>query len=142
MGKACLLRPTVFRAKLRDFMEKQPFPLNGAQVCRMWHGAKGKHDLEFCRRSPYPTWRDTDGFKARGGGALYEHCKVCSPGYQRVYYHLCKLEKQGWLESRMEYRTDPIVPGAKDWMRMWAIKGKLPSLLKHDHTVIRKADQT
>jgi len=130
MGKAVLLRPQVFSANLLELIRKEFDQTggNGAQICRVKHGAKGKHDIGFCRTNPYHTWRDVNGFKERGGGCLYENCKVCSPGYQRVYYFLGKLEEKGYLESRMEYRTDPIVPGAKDWMRMWYVKGQMPTL--------------
>lgn len=36
------------------------------------------------------------------------------------------MESKGFIESRWELRTDPIVPTQKDYMRMWAVQ--LPSL--------------
>ncbi|GAG84256.1 unnamed protein product, partial [marine sediment metagenome] len=121
MGKFILLRPQVFRANLLELVRKEFKKKGGntAQICRIKHGAKHRYDIKYCRENPYHKFRDANGFKERGNNCLYENCKTCNPGYGRIYYHLGALEKKGYLESRMEYRGDPIVTGAKDWMRMW-----------------------
>ncbi len=139
MGKAMLFRPTSFRARLLELM-KTEFKLTGgntSQICRVTHGAKSRYDIKFCRNKK-EGWRPEKGFTDRGNNALYEKCRYCSPGYHKVRYYLYYLAgmfpgeepngKQVFLTTRMEYRTDPIVPGAKDLMRMWYLMGEMPSL--------------
>jgi len=127
--EACLdpIKPKseVLRARLLDVL-KGSLPLNTAQICRIINGATSKTDIDFCRPQKW-KWHDSDGFKKRGAGNIYEYCSKCKVHYSRVRYHLQSLEKLGWIESRLELRTDPILRGKKDKMRMWAIQ--LPSLL-------------
>ena len=102
-------------------------PLNTSQVCRMYHGATSRYDINFCTSGRKDEWKDKGNFE-RYGHNLYPNCIGHEPGYNKIYYRLGKLGKLGLAESRVEWRTDPIVRGRKDRMRMWALKGRLPSL--------------
>lgn len=119
-----------FRYKLLDLLKTSATPLNTCQVCRIIHGAKGKHDIGFCRPEKWDVRHDKDGFTRRNSikGAVYENCKNHTPGYYAVYRGLYVLERKGFLETRIEKRNDPIVPTQKDRMRMWAYRGRLPRI--------------
>ena len=124
MGYHCgRCRSPEIRERLLEAL--QGHPLNGMQLCRILNGAKGEFDINFCREKA-GSWRDPNRFKSQG--SPYPNCFECSILWSSVYYHLQKLEKAGEVESRVEWRGDPIVPHAKDRMRMWALKGGLPSL--------------
>ena len=110
--------------KLEEIL-RNSLPLNGMQVCRIINGAKGKYDIKFCRNTP-GAWRDPNRFKNQK--TPYPNCKHCEIKWVHVYYYLKKLEAKESLDSRIEYRSDPINPNRKDKMRMWAIKGRLPKL--------------
>ena len=104
--------------------------MNICQYCRLIHGAKSKQDIDFCYNgAPRDSFQNPRGFTERGNGILYPACRECDPGYGLVYRTILKLEKQGVAETRKEWRTDPVVPGAKDNMRMVAASGNLPSLI-------------
>lgn len=118
----------IFRYKLLELLKNSETPLNTCQICRITHGAKGKHDIDFCRPKKWDVRHDLDGFSRRGNNALYENCKTHEPGYNRVYRELWVLERKGFVETRKELRNDPIVPTQKDWMRMWAYQGRLPRI--------------
>ena len=111
--------------KLLNILKEEGTPLNGMQVCRLLNGAQSKYDIKFCRDKA-SNWRDPNRFKNQG--YPYPNCQHHETKNSQVYYYLKKLEKQGVLESRIEYRSDPIVPNRKDRMRMWAFKGRLPRL--------------
>jgi len=116
-------RADEIREEILRVLERHP--LNGMQICRIINGAKGEFDIKFCRSNP-GAWRDQNRFKNQG--SPYPNCFDCSVLWSSVYYHLRKLEAGGKVESRVEFRGDPIVPHAKDRMRMWALSGRLPNL--------------
>lgn len=117
----------LLRFKIREVLERHS-SLNTCQICRIIHGAKGPHDIDFCRPSKWNVRHDEDGFSKRGNNALYVNCKIHKPGYGAIYQALWYLESRRFVETRIEMRNDPIVPTQKDRMRMWALKGKLPIL--------------
>ena len=108
-------------------LDSSQFSLNGMQICRLVNGAKGKHDIKFCTGGKKDKWKGVSNFKSHGNKP-YPHCNTCEWNASQVYYHLKTLEKQDVLESRIEFRTDPILITRKDRMRMWARKGGLPTL--------------
>ena len=118
----------ILRYKLLNLLENSPTPLNTCQICRIIHGAESKNDMSICQDSKYPIRHDPRVFSNRGNNALYENCKDHFPGYGAVYRHLMILMRKGFLETRKEHRSDPIVPTQKDWMRMWAYHGRLPRM--------------
>jgi len=117
------------RVKILEILEEEGTPLNTAQVCRLFHGAESKFHIQFCRPKKWDTRHDDDGFSRRGNNALYENCHAHKPGYGAIYSGLMKLYEKGYVDTRIEVRSDPIVPTQKDRMRMWALRGMLPSLL-------------
>ena len=120
-------RSRIIRLKILEALQGEP--INISQICRIIHGAKGKHDIDFCNLGKRKdAWRDPRGFASKGNNALYLGCHECKPGYGTIYRGVNVLCKKGFIEKRKEYRTDPIVPGAKDWMVMCALKGKLPRI--------------
>ena len=123
------LRGSLLRIKLLEILGG--YPMNTAQICRVLHGAKHAYDIKFCRPEAYAVFRDQAGYKQRGNNCLYVGCHSCVPGYGAVYRNLMRLVKTGHLETRKEFRSDPIVPNTKDLVRMWALKGKLPTLDIH-----------
>lgn len=125
-----MYRPSVVRAKILKILEDEMVPLNSLQICRLLNGADHKVDIRFCRGDEPWGWTDPNGFKERNWGA-YTGCGSCNNPRDRVYYFLRQLEEKGYVDSRLEFRSDPIQPLRKDWMRMWALKGKLPSLDNH-----------
>lgn len=102
-------------------------PLNTCQVCRLYNGAGHRNDIKFCTSGIKDKWKDTSTFK-KHGNLPYRNCKEHGLKLPQVWYYLGTLEKKGVAESRIEFRSDPIVKGRKDKMRMWALKGKLPNL--------------
>lgn len=110
--------------KLLKILEKRPY--NTAQVCRQVRD-KSPYDIELCRPKPVKItgFRKQMNFHIQGP---YVNCVHCKPYYGKVWRVLNKLEKRDLIESRKEWRNDPIKRGAKDNVRMWALKGKLPSL--------------
>ena len=120
----------LLRLKLLNLLENSE-PLNTCQICRIIHGAEGKHDIKFCRPEKWDIRHDEDGFSRRGNNALYVNCKDHFPGYGAVYRNLMVLGGKGFIETRRENRNDPIVPTQKDWMRMWAYRGRLPRITNY-----------
>ena len=116
----------LLRFKLLELLTKSDTPLNTCQVCRIINGV-AKNEISFCRGNLGWEWTDPDGFSKRGNHA-YINCVDHDPNWKKVYYQLSVLEKKGFLESRLELRTDPINPKKKDRMRMWAYKGRLPRI--------------
>ena len=144
MGKACLIRNNVVRAKILEILKEEGTPLNTSQVCRLYHGAESKFHIKFCRPQKWDKRHDTEGFSRRGNNSLYENCHAHSPGYGVIYRALFKLVEKGHLDTRIETRSDPIVPTQKDRMRMWAFVGMLPSLDNFpifDHSIKQKVDK-
>ncbi|GAG84261.1 unnamed protein product [marine sediment metagenome] len=120
------LRGSVLRAKLLEIL-KGEYWLNSLQVCRILNGAKHKHDLSFCRINPHP-YGYTNNFTGYGGNP-YSGCVNCNTNRSRVYSALKSLEKKGFIESVLGWFTDAVrTTGGKDRMRIWALKGRLPSL--------------
>ena len=120
------------RVKILEILEKEGTPLNTSQVCRIYHGAKSKYHIKFCRPKKWDIRHDKDGFARRGNNGLYQNCHAHKPGYGIIYYSLMTLHKKGYVDTRVEIRSDPIIPTQKDRMRMWALRGMLPSLLNFD----------
>jgi len=119
--------PHVLRHKIRELLEDHP-ELNTSQICRLIHGAKSQHDIDFCRPNKWGVRHDKDGFARRGNNALYVNCHIHAPGYGAIYQALWGLESKGFVETRIEVRNDPIVPTQKDRMRMWGLINRLPLL--------------
>ncbi len=125
-----MLRGSLLRIKLLEVLGERNY--NTCQSCRRVHG-KSAYNIKFCRDVPYGVWHDDSGFKTRNR-MLYVNCHAHSPNIDYVYAALKILERKGFVESRVEWRRDPIRPQAKDRMRIWALRGRLPRLdkwLKH-----------
>lgn len=127
MGKAIMLNWPVLRARLIELLKNQPLPINSCQVCRIYQG-KNKNDIKFCRNNPIQDV--TANNWERNNNLFYENCINCSPNHKQIYAALCQLQEKGYLDGRTERRLDPQKAhrGMKDKMRMWAIKGGLPSM--------------
>jgi len=117
----------VLRQRLLQLLDGSR-PLNTSQVCRLINGATHKHDIEFCTSGIKDKFTDETNF-AKHGNHTYRNCIVCDINWKKIYYQLSILEKKGFLESRIEWRNDPIVIGRKDKFRMWGHRGNLPSLI-------------
>ena len=119
-------------------------PINTCQICRIINGAKGKHDIKFCRGNQKDEWKGKGNFKSHGNFP-YPNCKNCEWKLAQVWYHLRVLENHkdfGVIESRIEFRADPIVPNRKDRMRMWAPVGCLPKLTNHPEFIRKRESKT
>ena len=116
------------RERLLEILSEN-LPLNTCQVCRLYNGAEHRNDIKFCRDEVKDPWKGKDTYSTHGN-LPYKNCKDCERKLPSIWYYLRTLEEQGKAESRLEFRTDPIVRGRKDKMRMWALKGGLPSLKK------------
>jgi len=121
------MRDAVLRQRFLSLLEDSE-PLNTSQICRLINGAKHKHDIDFCTSGIKDKFTDEKNF-AKHGNHTYRNCIACSINWKQIYYQLSILEKKRFLESRVEWRQDPIVIGRKDKFRMWAHRGKLPSLI-------------
>ena len=125
-----MIPSNILRVKLLEIL-KVNHPRNTCQICRMVRGSHAYH-IELCRGKkgrPIKEFRK-DSYWTEGG--LYPNCKDCTPNYFAVWRALWVLKRKGFVDTRKEYRSDPIKPNAKDNVRMWALKGKLPSM---DHFV-------
>jgi len=114
------------RFKLLELLKKSDTPLNTCQICRIINGVT-KNEIKFCRGNIGWEWTDPGGFSKRGNHA-YINCVDHAPNWKKVYSQLSVLERKGFLESRLEYRSDPINASRKDRMRMWAYIGRLPRI--------------
>lgn len=114
------------REKLMEILSEN-LPLNTCQVCRLYNGAKHRNDIKFCTSGTKDPWKGESTFK-KHGNLPYKNCRDCERKLPSIWYYLGTLEKQDKAESRLEFRSDPIVIGRKDKMRMWALKGRLPSM--------------
>jgi len=114
------------REKIKMILSEN-LPLNTCQVCRLYNGARHRNDIKFCTSGIKDKWTDETNFK-KHGNFPYKNCKEHKLKLPQVWYYLGTLEKKGTVESRIEFRRDPVDMNRKDRMRMWALKGRLPSL--------------
>ena len=120
------MRIEVLRANLIEILRTE-LPLNGMQVCRLINGAKSRLDIRFCHGGKIDPWRDGKNY-TKHGNHPYKNCINCDVKSYRVAHTLEQLEREGKIESKKEFRRDPIRPQTKDRMRIWALKGKMPRL--------------